>query len=1412
MAGTIDSLDFKVILDDKDFNATVQRDLKIARELNTQLTNVLNLKKKLNGETTQQLVNAEKVRQAEQKTAQEIAKTALQQEKVRTQTEKTAAAQRSHTGAVQGTNTALLNTTSIMRTLSMLTGATFSVIGIRRFLSSLIDITGQFEVQKMALRTMLKDVSAADRIFRQLYDFSSESTYRFSELAKYAKQLSGFQIGKDDLLETTKMLGDVASGLGISMDRLILAYGHVKSSGFLRGIQLRSFSQNGVPILKELSDMFTEIEGKAVSMGDVFDKMTKREISFDMVAEAFRRMTSEGGQFYQMQEVLSKTLAGQINILKGKWENALYAIGQSNDGILKDGVKALRFIVEHLQELGMVLKPVIAGFGAYYAALLLAALGQKALALGRFISEFVVMAKNVGIASAAVTAFGSTAKAAAVGVGILGAAIVVVMQLVKATGAANKEMEKFRRELDKIHEESRENNSIDAEVSKIDSLRKVLNDTNNSYEARKEALRQLKSIVPGYHADLTEEGRLINNNTVAVDKYVEALNREAKMKGAQDEIAELYKVRRKIQRDLDEQRKLQKSNYDFTTVGTSTTGYTFSPGTELNSQLLVDISVNEQKIKDVDRQIESINKEIADTIGTLGDGVESYDVKSIVESIKKYDKDIEELRKKAKKGVITAEEKETLDTYRKARAEEAQLYEDIMGIKYDKDNPSTTSKTNLFSDRISDAKTDISILEKYRAAYEQLEPWLGEDAAKKWVEKNMGYDIDKFEDDVKTIIASLRKMGDEGNEAADVIEARLGLDAVSIIVRTAKELDKQKKAIEKVENELDKWKKEWGGNYSGFDGDLEKVFNKYINENKKIDKEYTDALKEAAIVYKDDEVALKKYTDELERYYKVRKDANFNKSQNDINELASKYVKDATKGMSLSDWGDKSLSQVYTIWKTLDSMADSALDGGMTIDNNLVQQVEKAGFSLKDFSKLTYEEFQKLGKEAQEELLKKVGGAIKDIASTCKDAASSVQEFADAAGNMNLSATIEDLSNFVDLASSVAERVARGDIVGAATSMVSWYVKRIFEAKTEAMKLEAALASVREEARRTQMESALSFGTDGIFGKNSLQGVSNSLSLIRDLEKSMGKYASEVSSKRFFGSRLGFFEWASEPNQKFHYTNLQKMAEAVGGDLYDAYGNLNADTLQDILDTYENLDAEQRAWIEHAISDSTAYAKALEQIDQVAESIVGGLVSDVADKMVDSWWEAGEAALDYADILGDVAKAYAKLIVQDMLMDAAFDEGRQKEFKEALRSGDASKAMAVVEQAMASAESMLPAVNAALQAFEPYRVAAQDALDSSSNSVGSGIKSITEETANLLASYINAIRADVSYIRLMQEKGWSSVNALGAFVPDLNDYLAQVAATNYDIAQSNQAILAELRTVIGAPGTSGSVVRVERYN
>ena len=191
---------------------------------------------------------------------------------------------------------------------------------------------------------------------------------------------------------------------------------------------------------------------------------------------------------------------------------------------------------------------------------------------------------------------------------------------------------------------------------------------------------------------------------------------------------------------------------------------------------------------------------------------------------------------------------------------------------------------------------------------------------------------------------------------------------------------------------------------------------------------------------------------------------------------------------------------------------------------------------------------------------------------------------------------------------------------------------------------------------------------------------------------------------------------------------------------------------------------------------------------------------------MDSWIEAGNAALDYADILDDVAKSYAKMLVQSVIMESFLDPITD-DLKESFKSGDYENAMAILAGAMDGVAGSAPIFEEILRAFDPYFKHAESTGGGSG--LSSGIKGITEETAGLLASYINAIRADVSYIRMMQERGWEHINAFGASLPTLNDHIAQIAATNFDIAQSNQSILSELRSVIGPAGTSGMVVRVE---
>lgn len=85
------------------------------------------------------------------------------------------------------------------------------------------------------------------------------------------------------------------------------------------------------------------------------------------------------------------------------------------------------------------------------------------------------------------------------------------------------------------------------ETNELKALREVLGDSNIAYHERKKALDKIQELVPGYHASLTKEGQLIDNNTQAIDKYLDKLEKQIEMdllkKDLQDAIALRDKVR-----------------------------------------------------------------------------------------------------------------------------------------------------------------------------------------------------------------------------------------------------------------------------------------------------------------------------------------------------------------------------------------------------------------------------------------------------------------------------------------------------------------------------------------------------------------------------------------------------------------------------------------------------------------------------------------------------------------------------------------------------------------------------------------------------------------------------------------------------------------------------------------------------
>ena len=248
----------------------------------------------------------------------------------------------------------------------------FSIYGAKQFLDNLIQIGGEFEKQKIALGALFGSKLKADSMYAKIQNLAVQSPFTFGELTNFTKQLASFGFEYKDIYDTTKRLADLSAGIGVDMGRVILAYGQVFTAKFLKGPELRQFTEAGIPLVQELANKYTKEGGRNISAGDVYSMVSEKQVRFEDVKEIIDKYTSEGGKFYKMQEKLSDSVAGKWSNLKDSIEIAYSELETSNKGVLKGAISLLTKAILNWKLYGNVIMGAVAAYG------LLAAKGRVA--------------------------------------------------------------------------------------------------------------------------------------------------------------------------------------------------------------------------------------------------------------------------------------------------------------------------------------------------------------------------------------------------------------------------------------------------------------------------------------------------------------------------------------------------------------------------------------------------------------------------------------------------------------------------------------------------------------------------------------------------------------------------------------------------------------------------------------------------------------------------------------------------------------------------------------------------------------------------------------------------------------------------------------------------------------------------
>jgi hypothetical protein len=417
-----------------------------------------------------------------------------------------------HNSAMKRANTTMSSQSRIAGELRNQIANVYSIYTVERFVRGLYTIGGEFQKQRIALTSIIGDSMKAETIFNRIKELAVASPFQFKELASYAKQLSAYSIPYEELYDTTKRLADISAGVGVDMGRIILAYGQVRSAAFLRGQELRQFTEAGIPLVDELAKRFTILENKVVSAGDVFDKISQKEVSFGMVKDVLWELTDEGGKFYNMQEALAESLAGKWSNLQDAWDVMMADIAEGNSGVLSDSLDLLTKLMEHWEAVAAILGTLVGAYGTYKTTVIAVNAIEKASLKIEAIQTIVNRARAIkGLTAAtkaqtvAQWALNAAMKANpwVIAITAIGGLVGLYLTLREKNKSAAETIREFNVEVQE------QNEKIAEAKNKANSYISTMFDISKAVDARRMAYERLQEIYPSIFKSMSYEQALL---------------------------------------------------------------------------------------------------------------------------------------------------------------------------------------------------------------------------------------------------------------------------------------------------------------------------------------------------------------------------------------------------------------------------------------------------------------------------------------------------------------------------------------------------------------------------------------------------------------------------------------------------------------------------------------------------------------------------------------------------------------------------------------------------------------------------------------------------------------------------------------------------------------------------------------
>ena len=215
-----------------------------------------------------------------------------------------------------------------------------------------LSVASEMETTQTAFKTMLGSSAAMLETLGDIKKLAMETPFEFPELATAGKMLLAFGETAKSIPDTLRRIGDVSSAIAAPIGEIAEIYGKARTQGQLFAEDINQLTGRGIPIIREFAKILGLPEGAIKKLAE------EGKITFPLLDQAFRNLTGNGGQFFNMMAEQAKTSAGLWSTLQDGVNELFLALGTP----LNDAIKP---VLTDAISLADQLKPVVADIGQH---------------------------------------------------------------------------------------------------------------------------------------------------------------------------------------------------------------------------------------------------------------------------------------------------------------------------------------------------------------------------------------------------------------------------------------------------------------------------------------------------------------------------------------------------------------------------------------------------------------------------------------------------------------------------------------------------------------------------------------------------------------------------------------------------------------------------------------------------------------------------------------------------------------------------------------------------------------------------------------------------------------------------------------------------------------------------------------